>query len=250
MAAPFLPSHPVVPPYHATDQAFGTISAAPYGSSAILPISWAYIRMMGAAGLRAATETAILNANYMRKRLENYYPVVFVNEQGFCAHEFIIDCRDFKKTTGVEVIDIAKRLQDYGFHAPTMSFPIAGCLMIEPTESEDKAELDRFCDALILIRKEIEMIADGKLDMVSNPLKCAPHAVADLLSSSWDRPYPREMGAFPAPYVLPSTKFFPSVSRIDDIYGDQHLVCSCPPMSDYESPYADGGGDGAEKLRV
>jgi len=241
--APFLPGHPVIPPMGTQEESFGTVSAAPYGSSAILPISWSYIKMMGPQGLRQASEVAILNANYMAKRLSGYYKILFTNKAGLCAHEFILDCRDFKKTTGIEVIDIAKRLQDFNFHAPTMSFPVAGCLMIEPTESENKNELDLYCDALITIRKEIEMIAEGKLDPVSNPLKHAPHCLYDVTYAAWDRKYPREMGAYPAEFVKPATKFWPSVGRIDDIYGDQHLVCSCPPMETYESPYADEGQD-------
>jgi len=238
--APFLPTHPITVPYSALPEAFGTVSAAPYGSSSILAISWAYIRMMGPEGLRKATEIAILNANYMMIRLQGYYPTLYKNENGLCAHEFILDCRIFKKATGVEAVDIAKRLQDYGFHAPTLSFPVTGCLMIEPTESENKEELDRFCDAMISIRKEIQMIEDGKLDINVNPLKCSPHSISDVVSSSWDRPYPREMGAFPAPFVQPATKFWPTVSRIDDIYGDQNLVCSVRPLVEYESPFTSG----------
>lgn len=233
--APFLPSHPLVPCGGAKDTSFGTVSAAPFGSSLILPISWSYIKMMGGEGLRRATEMAILNANYMAKRLSDYYHILYTNSNGFCAHEFIIDCRDFKKTTSVEVIDIAKRLQDYGFHSPTMSFPVPGCLMIEPTESEDKGELDRFCDALIAIRKEIELIANGKLDRKVNPLKMAPHTVSDVISSDWNRPYPRELAAFPISFVKPETKFWPTVGRIDDVYGDQHLICTCPSVASYES---------------
>lgn len=250
--APFLPTHPVVAPYSAEPQSFGTVSAAPYGSSAILPISWAYIKMMGSKGLVKATQVALLGANYMMQRLDGYYPILFRNENGMCAHEFIIDCRGFKKKTGVEVIDIAKRMQDYGFHAPTMSFPVSGCMMIEPTESEDKAEMDRMCDALISIRKEIQMIEDGKLDIECNPLKMAPHPISDVTSSAWDRPYPREMGAFPAQFVIPATKFWPTVSRIDDIYGDQNLVCTCPPMSEYCSPFEEEKmpQETAERLRV
>ncbi|KAA8592591.1 hypothetical protein FQN60_018046 [Etheostoma spectabile] len=225
--APFLPSHPVVPMHSGnTSNSLGTISAAPWGSSAILPISWAYIKMMGAKGLLHATEVAILNANYMAKRLE-----------GFVAHEFILDVRPFKKTANIEAVDVAKRLQDYGFHAPTMSWPVAGTLMIEPTESEDKAEMDRFCDALLGIRQEIADIEEGRMDSRINPLKMAPHSLACISSSNWDRPYSREHAAFPLPFIRPETKFWPSISRIDDIYGDQHLVCTCPPMEAYESPY-------------
>ncbi|XP_064476938.1 glycine dehydrogenase (decarboxylating), mitochondrial-like [Ornithodoros turicata] len=238
--APYLPTHPIVDPMtaHIGDdprKPHGVISAAPWGSSAILPISWAYIKMMGAQGLRRATEVAMLNANYMRKKLENHYRVLYLGTQGFVAHEFILDMRVFKKNTGIEAMDIAKRLQDYGFHAPTVSFPVSGCLMVEPTESEDKQELDRFCDALILIRDEIQAIEDGKMDPNNNPLKMAPHPQKVVISSNWDRPYTREQAAFPASFVTPETKIWPSVGRIDDIYGDTHLLCSCPPMETYQS---------------
>ncbi|KAK2845611.1 hypothetical protein Q7C36_010465 [Tachysurus vachellii] len=235
--APFLPSHPVVNMQCSKSSSLGTISAAPWGSSAILPISWAYIKMMGANGLRHATEVAILNANYMAKRLENHYKVLFRGSKGFVAHEFILDVRPFRKTANIEAVDFAKRLQDYGFHAPTMSWPVSGTLMIEPTESEDKAELDRFCDSLLAIRQEIADIESGRMDSRVNPLKMAPHSLACIASSTWDRPYSREAAAFPMPFVRPETKFWPSISRIDDIYGDQHLMCTCPPMDIYESPY-------------
>lgn len=234
--APFLPTHPVVDPLNGGGgSSFGAVCAAPWGSSAILPISWAYIKMMGAQGLRRATEVAMLNANYMRKRLEDHYAVLYLGKNGFVAHEFILDMRDFKKTTGVEAMDIAKRLQDYGFHAPTVSFPVSGCLMVEPTESEDKQELDRFCDAMILIRQEIRDIENGKFDVKTNPLKMAPHPQKVVISSKWDLPYTREQAAFPARFVTPETKIWPTVGRIDDIYGDTNLVCSCPPMETYES---------------
>ncbi|KAJ8260568.1 hypothetical protein COCON_G00162910 [Conger conger] len=235
---PFLPSHPVVtlmPDNSATSQ--GTISAAPWGSSAILPISWAYIKMMGAEGLRQATETAILNANYMAKRLEGHYKVLFRGERGFVAHEFILDIRPFKKTANIEAVDVAKRLQDYGFHAPTVSWPVAGTLMVEPTESEDKAEMDRFCDALVQIRQEIADIEEGRMDVSVNPLKMAPHSLACIASSGWDRPYSRECAAFPLPFIKPESKFWPSISRIDEVYGDQNLMCTCPPLEAYESPF-------------
>uniref|UniRef100_A0A8C4ZWV2 Glycine dehydrogenase (aminomethyl-transferring) n=1 Tax=Gadus morhua TaxID=8049 RepID=A0A8C4ZWV2_GADMO len=191
-------------------------------------------QMMGSKGLAHATEVAILNANYMVKRLEGPYKILF---KGFVAHEFILDVRPFKKTANIEAVDVAKRLQDYGFHAPTMSWPVAGTLMIEPTESEDKAEMDRFCDALLGIRQEIADIEEGRMDARVNPLKMSPHSLATISSSSWDRPYSREQAAFPLPFIRPETKFWPSISRIDDIYGDQHLVCTCPPMEAYESPY-------------
>ncbi|KAJ8306015.1 hypothetical protein KUTeg_016560 [Tegillarca granosa] len=240
--APYLPTHPVIPPYGTTGpeaKSFGVVSAAPFGSSAILPISWGYIKMMGADGLRHASEVAILNANYMSKRLKGHYKTLYKNENGFVAHEFIIDCREFKKTANIEVMDIAKRLQDYGFHAPTTSWPVTGTLMAEPTESENKEELDRFCDAMIAIRKEIHDIETGKSDSRMNPLKMSPHSQAVIMSSNWDRPYSREVAAYPVAYVKPETKFWPSVSRIDDIYGDQNLVCTCPPMESYESPFVD-----------
>uniref|UniRef100_A0AAQ5ZKZ4 glycine dehydrogenase (aminomethyl-transferring) n=1 Tax=Amphiprion ocellaris TaxID=80972 RepID=A0AAQ5ZKZ4_AMPOC len=191
-------------------------------------------QMMGSKGLVHATEVAILNANYMAKRLEGHYKILF---KGFVAHEFILDVRPFKKTANIEAVDVAKRLQDYGFHAPTMSWPVAGTLMIEPTESEDKAEMDRFCDALMGIRQEIADIEEGRMDSRINPLKMAPHSLACISSSNWDRPYSREYAAFPLPFIRPETKFWPTISRIDDIYGDQHLVCTCPPMEVYESPY-------------
>uniref|UniRef100_A0A671RVV8 glycine dehydrogenase (aminomethyl-transferring) n=1 Tax=Sinocyclocheilus anshuiensis TaxID=1608454 RepID=A0A671RVV8_9TELE len=236
--APFLPSHPVVNMQSSNaGSSLGTISAAPWGSSAILPISWAYIKMMGSKGLVHATEVAILNANYMAKRLENHYKILFRGSKGFIAHEFILDVRPFKKSANIEAVDVAKRLQDYGFHAPTMSWPVPGTLMIEPTESEDKSELDRFCDSLLAIRQEIADIEEGRMDSRVNPLKMAPHSLACITSTTWDRPYSREYAAFPMPFVRPETKFWPTISRIDDIYGDQHLVCTCPPMDVYESPY-------------
>uniref|UniRef100_A0A672M4R4 glycine dehydrogenase (aminomethyl-transferring) n=1 Tax=Sinocyclocheilus grahami TaxID=75366 RepID=A0A672M4R4_SINGR len=236
--APFLPSHPVVNMQSSNaGSSLGTISAAPWGSSAFLPISWAYIKMMGSKGLVHATEVAILNANYMAKRLENHYKIIFRGSKGFVAHEFILDVRPFKKSANIEAVDVAKRLQDYGFHAPTMSWPVAGTLMIEPTESEDKAELDRFCDSLLAIRQEIADIEEGRMDSRVNPLKMAPHSLTCITSTTWDRPYSRAYAAFPVPFVRPETKFWPTISRIDDIYGDQHLVCTCPPMDVYESPY-------------
>ncbi|OQR78771.1 glycine dehydrogenase-like [Tropilaelaps mercedesae] len=232
--APFLPSHPVVAPGD-IQRSFGVVSAAPWGSSAILPISWAYIKMMGPHGLKQATQLAILNANYMRRRVEKHYKVLFSGRNGFAAHEFIIDCRDFKKTTSVEAMDIAKRLQDYGFHAPTVSFPVSGCLMVEPTESEDKAELDRFCDAMIFIRDEIQAIEDGKWSKSDNPIKNAPHTIGQVIKTEWNHAYSREQAVFPAPFVTPTTKLWPTVARIDDTYGDTNLICSCPPMETYTS---------------
>ncbi|KAI8428930.1 hypothetical protein MSG28_007549 [Choristoneura fumiferana] len=233
--APFLPSHPVVDPLADLGDAahsFGSVSAAPFGSSAILPISWAYIKMMGPKGLKRATQVAILNANYMSRRLDGHYKTLYKGERGLVAHEFIIDVRDLKKTANIEPVDIAKRLMDFGFHAPTMSWPVAGTLMIEPTESEDLQEMDRFCDALITIRKEIKDIEDGLMDKRLNPLKMAPHTQEEVIAEDWSRPYSRAQAAFPAPFVKGETKIWPTVGRIDDMYGDKHLVCTCPPVLD------------------
>jgi glycine dehydrogenase len=229
---PFLPGHPVVK--IGGPEAIGPVSAAPYGSPAILPISWVYIALMGRDGLTKATQVAILNANYMAKRLEKNYAILYRGDSGLVAHEFILDLRDFKESAGVEAMDVAKRLMDYGFHAPTVSFPVAGTLMIEPTESESKSELDRFCEALILIRAEIQDIVDGRQPRTNNLLKNAPHTAAIVTATEWNRSYSREQAAFPAPWVRHS-KFWPSVSRIDEAYGDRHLVCSCPPIEDYQS---------------
>lgn len=227
---PFLPGHVVVPV--GGDHAIHAISAAPWGSASILPISYAYISMMGGDGLKNATQMAILNANYIKARLEEYYPVLYVGENGRCAHEMIVDCRQFKTSAGIEVEDIAKRLMDYGFHAPTVSFPVAGTLMIEPTESEPKEELDRFCEAMIAIRQEIKEIEEGKADRSSNVLKHAPHTASIALSDDWNRPYSRQKAVYPLPWVK-AAKFWPSVSRIDSAYGDRNLVCSCPPTEEY-----------------
>lgn len=216
----------------------GAVSAAPYGSASILTISYAYIAMMGGEGLTNATKRAILNANYIKARLEGHYEVLYTGENGRCAHEMIIDCRPFKIATGVEVEDIAKRLMDYGFHAPTVSFPVAGTMMIEPTESESKAEIDRFCDALISIRNEVREIEEGIADKANNVLKNAPHTASIALSDGWDRPYSREKAVFPLPYVR-ARKFWPSVSRIDSAYGDRNLVCSCIPTDAYASEVAE-----------
>ena len=228
--APFLPGHPVTG--LGTKQTIGAVSAAPYGSPSILTIPWVYIALMGASGLKRATEIAILNANYMARRLEEHYPVVYRGTQGRVAHEFIVDIRPFKETAGIEVDDIAKRLMDYGFHSPTMSFPVSGTLMIEPTESEPKGELDRFCDAMISIREEIRAVEEGRMDRADNPLKNAPHTVRAVTADEWKHPYTREQAAFPAPWVR-SHKFWPAVGRIDNTYGDRNLVCACPPMESY-----------------
>ncbi|MBL8073105.1 MAG: aminomethyl-transferring glycine dehydrogenase [Nitrospira sp.] len=229
---PFLPGHPVVK--LGGPQTIGPVSAAPFGSPGILPISWTYIAMMGREGLTKATQVAILNANYMAKRLEKHYSILYRGESGLVAHEFILDLREFKESAGIEAMDVAKRLMDYGFHAPTVSFPVAGTLMIEPTESESKQELDRLCEALILIRAEIQEIVDGCQPRTNNILKNAPHTAASVIATEWNRPYSREQAAFPAPWVRQS-KFWPSVSRIDEAYGDRHLVCSCPPMETYQN---------------
>jgi glycine dehydrogenase len=224
--AAYLPGHPL----GAHDaQPVGAVSAAPWGSASILPISFAYIAMMGEPGLRRATEVAILGANYIAHRLNPHYPVLYSGQNGRVAHELILDCRGFKKTAGIEAEDIAKRLMDFGFHAPTMSFPVPGTLMVEPTESESKAELDRFCEAMIAIRHEIAAIEAGQLDRVNNPLKNAPHTAATVCGTEWDRPYSREQAAFPAPW-LRVHKYWPPVARVDNAYGDRNLVCTCPPI--------------------
>ena len=227
--APFLPTNPIVKT--GGDKADYAISAAPYGSALVLLISYAYIKMLGADGLLEVTKTAILNANYMKARLEKHYPVLYSGEAGRCAHEMILDCRPFKKDTGVEVVDIAKRLMDYGFHAPTVSFPVAGTLMVEPTESENKSELDRFCDAMISIKGEVDAITAGG-DAENNPLKNAPHTMNMLVSDSWSLPYTRQEAAFPLEHIA-DNKFWPTVRRVDDAYGDRNLVCTCTPIEAY-----------------
>jgi glycine dehydrogenase len=227
--AAYLPGHPLAAP---GSQPVGAVSAAPWGSASILPISFAYIAMMGEPGLRRATEVAILGANYIGHRLDPHYPVLYTGQNGRVAHELILDCRGFKKTAGVEAEDIAKRLMDFGFHAPTMSFPVPGTLMVEPTESESKAELDRFCDAMIAIRHEIAAIEAGQIDRANNPLKNAPHTAAAVCGTEWDRPYSREQAAFPAPW-LRIHKYWPPVARVDNAYGDRNLMCACPPLEAY-----------------
>jgi glycine dehydrogenase len=223
---PFLPGHPVIKT--GGSQGIGAISAAPWGSASILPISYMYIRMMGAEGLKKATEVAILNANYMANRLEVAYPVLYRGTSGRVAHECILDLRAFK-AHGIEVEDVAKRLMDYGYHAPTVSWPVAGTMMIEPTESESKEEMDRFCDAMLAIHSEITAIAEGRMDRARNPLKLAPHTAEQVTRTEWDRPYTREMAAYPLAWVRES-KFWPSVARIDNVYGDRNLFCSCAPV--------------------
>ncbi len=230
---PFLPNHTIVPT--SGDKGITAVSAAPYGSALILLISYGYIKMLGADGLKAATEIAILNANYMKERLKDSYKILYTGKNGRCAHEMILDCNDFKMASGVEVADMAKRLMDYGFHAPTVAFPVVNTLMVEPTESESKAELDRFCDAMIAIRKEIQEIIDGKFDKTNNVIKNAPHTAKLIIADNYDKPYGREKAAFPLPYVK-ANKFWPSVARVDNAYGDRNLVCSCAPIEAYMEP--------------
>jgi glycine dehydrogenase len=227
---PFLPGHAVVE--MDGEQKMGAVSAAPWGSASILVISWMYIAMMGADGLTEATKVAILNANYIAKRLESYYPVLYKGKNGLVAHECILDLRSLKKSANIEIDDIAKRLMDYGFHAPTVSWPVAGTIMVEPTESESKEELDRFCDAMIAIRQEIAEIESGKMDAQDNVLKNAPHTAESLIVGEWNHPYSREQAAYPAPWTR-EHKFWPSVGRIDAAYGDRNFVCSCLPMDAY-----------------
>ncbi|PJZ69873.1 glycine dehydrogenase (aminomethyl-transferring) [Leptospira perolatii] len=229
--APFLPGHPLVD--NGTGNEHSAVSAAPWGSASILLISWVYIALLGSEGLRQATMYAILNANYIANRLASYFPVLYKGKNGFVAHECILDFRPFKKSAGVEVEDVAKRLMDYGFHAPTMSFPVPGTLMIEPTESESLEELDRFCDAMINIYGEIKEIEEGKLDPKDNPLKNAPHTASMVISDTWNHSYPRERAAYPSAWTK-EHKFWPYVGRIDNVYGDRNLICSCLPMESYQ----------------
>jgi glycine dehydrogenase len=226
--APFLPGHPATDP----DAVVGPVTAAPWGSASILPISWAYIRMMGADGLRRATLTAVAAANYVARRLERYFPVLYAGSNGLVAHECILDLRAITKATGITVDDVAKRLADYGLHAPTMSFPVAGTLMVEPTESENLAELDRFCEAMIAIRDEIDRVAEGEWPADDNPLRSAPHTASCVLDK-WDHPYSRELAAYPM--GRSATKVWPSVRRIDQAHGDRNLICSCPPVEAFSS---------------
>ena len=231
--AEFLPSHPLVPECGPIGGGVGPISAAPWGSASLLPISWAYVAMMGGEGLRKATQVAILNANYIAHRLEEHFPVLYRGESGLVAHECIIDIRPITDSTGVSVDDVAKRLVDYGFHSPTMSFPVSGTLMIEPTESEDLGEVDRFIDAMISIRSEIKDVEDGLIALDESALHNAPHTAADLMTGEWGRAYTREQAAYPTDATR-RTKYWPPVSRIDGVYGDRNVFCSCPPLTDYE----------------
>ena len=226
---PFLPNHPVVNLGHKSGMT--AVASAPWGSSNILIISYAYIKMMGSEGLKRASIYSILNANYIKSKLESYFKVLYSGKKGRVAHELIFDMRNFKNTAHVEVEDIAKRLMDYGFHAPTVSFPVAGTLMVEPTESESKNELDRFCEALISIYNEIKEIENGA-DQNDNVLKNAPHAAQSIISNEWKHPYSREKAAYPLPWTRVN-KFWPSVGRVNNAYGDRNLVCSCNPISDY-----------------
>jgi glycine dehydrogenase len=237
--APFLPGHAVDPQASgklcASDfcvpKTDGAVAGAPFGSAAILPISWMYIKMLGTVGLKSATSHAILNANYMAARLRGAFDILFVGKNGQCAHEFIMDLRPLKSATGVTEEDVAKRLQDYGFHSPTMSWPVTGTLMVEPTESEDLAELDRFCDAMLSIRSEIDDIGSGRIALEESPLRRAPHTMDDMLN--WgDRPYSPDVGAYPAPWTR-ANKFWPTCGRVNNVYGDRNLVCTCPPIEAY-----------------
>jgi glycine dehydrogenase len=215
-----------------TKRPVGPVAAAPFGSASILTISWMYIRMMGPEGLKRATEIAILNANYIANRVDPHFPVLFKGKHGFVAHECILDLRDWKRA-GIEVEDVAKRLMDYGFHAPTISWPVAGTMMVEPTESESKDELDRFCEAMISIHAEMTAIADGTADKQNNVLKNAPHTTTQIASEKWEHPYSRDEAAFPARW-LRDQKFWPSVARIDNVYGDRNLFCSCAPVEEFD----------------
>jgi len=239
--APFLPGHIMEPEASGklcgsdvcVPRKDGAVAGAPFGSAAILPISWMYIKMNGTEGLKNATGYAILNANYMAARLNGAYDVLFVGKNGQCAHEFILDLRPLKAATGVTEEDVAKRLQDYGFHSPTMSWPVAGTLMVEPTESEDLAELDRFCDAMLAIRAEIDDVGSGRIAIEDSPLRNAPHTMEDVMNEKWDRSYSRDVGAYPAPWIR-ANKFWPTCGRVDNVFGDRNLVCTCPPLSAYE----------------
>ncbi|MEH6811991.1 MAG: aminomethyl-transferring glycine dehydrogenase [Motiliproteus sp.] len=229
--APFLPNH-AVSPIDGPKAEMGAVSATPFGSGSILPISWAYCALLGAEGLKKSTQVAILNANYMTEKLSEHYPILYRGRNNRVAHECIVDIRPIKDNSGITEEDIAKRLMDYGFHAPTMSFPVPGTLMIEPTESESKAELDRFIEAMISIRKEIEQVETGAIDAENNPLKNAPHTQADIIEGDWDRPYSREQAVFPVA-ALKTNKFWPTVNRVDNVYGDRNLICSCPDVDSY-----------------
>jgi len=229
--APYLPGHPFEPSVGGED-AIGPVTATPWGSGGILPISWMYITLMGAEGLQQATETAILNANYLAQRLSQGYPILYTGDTGFVAHECIVDTRVLQDEAGIGADDVAKRLIDYGFHAPTMSWPVPGTFMIEPTESENKAEIDRFCDAMLQIREEARKVAEGTWPADDNPLVNAPHTEAGVMADTWPHPYSRRTAAYPDP-SLKADNYWPPVARVDNAYGDKHLVCSCPPVEAY-----------------
>lgn len=239
--APFLPGHKNDPEASGklcgsdvcVPRKEGAVAGAPFGSAAILPISWMYIKMLGEPGLKWATGQAILNANYMAARLNGAYDVLFTGRNGQCAHEFILDLRPLKAATGITEEDVAKRLQDYGFHSPTMSWPVTGTLMIEPTESEDLQELDRFCDAMLAIRREIDDIGSGRISYEDSALHNAPHTLDDMVAEKWEHPYTREVGCYPAPWSKVN-KFWPTCSRVDNVYGDRNLICTCPPLEAYQ----------------
>jgi glycine dehydrogenase len=223
----FLPGH------RQWGEAAGTVCAAPWGSASVNTISWMYLAMMGAEGLRRATEVAILNANYVAARLDDFFPVLYKGAKGRVAHECIVDVRPLSEKSGITVEDVAKRLMDYGFHAPTMSWPVAGTLMIEPTESEPKEELDRFCEAMLAIHAEITEVAEGKVDAAESVLRHAPHTADMLAADDWSRAYSRQRAAYPLPYLL-ERKFWPAVGRIDNVFGDRHLVCTCGAVGEFE----------------
>jgi glycine dehydrogenase len=227
--APYLPGHIVL---KNKNKAIHAVSAAPFGSASILLISYGYIKMLGADGLKKSTEYAILNANYMKARLRKDFKILYTGKNHTCAHEFIVDLRPFKQSAGIEAEDVAKRLMDYNFHAPTLSFPVPGTIMIEPTESEDKHELDRFCDALLNIRAEIKAIEEGDADKTDNPLKNAPHTQFVITADEWNHSYSRQQAAFPLEYIK-ANKFWPAVSRVNNTYGDRNLICTCEPVSAY-----------------
>ena len=229
---PYLPSHVTGGIPSGDGKGVGAISAAPLGNAAVLPISWMYCRMMGPEGLKQATEISILSANYISKRLKDHFPTLYASDAGYVAHECILDLRPLKDTSGVTAEDVAKRLMDYGFHAPTLSFPVAGTLMVEPTESEDLKEIDSFINAMISIRKEIAQIEKGIWPQDNNPLKHAPHTAASVVAAEWNRPYSRELAAFPTA-ALKTSKYWPTTGRVDNVYGDRNLMCSCVPVSDY-----------------
>ena len=229
---PYLPGHNIKDTLKSTDSSIHAVSAAPYGSASILLISYAYIKMLGLDGVKKSTQYAILNANYMKSKLEKYYPILYTGHNGYCAHEFIVDLRPFKTAAGIEAEDVAKRLMDYGFHAPTMSFPVPGTIMIEPTESEDKGELDRFCEAMISIYEEIKDVEEGVADKTDNVLKNAPHTQQVICADEWNHAYGRQKAAFPLAYVT-KNKFWPSIGRINNTFGDRNLICTCEPMESY-----------------